>query len=102
MKLIYTDNFTLDTDGVLIQRGATSGNGTIPNNLLITSIVIELVTSTDVIDVKGTYEDSSWITQRTGSGYSLERIQNDDRLFMAVRANSGTVEVNLHCEGSDK
>lgn|GEM_PF-5195527 len=102
MKLIYTDNFTLTTSGVLIRRGSTPGNGVIPNDLHITSIVIQLVTSTDTIEVKGVDSRSSWIVQDAGAGYSLERIMNDDRLFVYVRAYSGTVEVNLHCEGDEK
>lgn len=102
MKLIYTASLTLTTDPMLIKRGAAYGNGVIPNDLHVTAIRIELSSVSSVIDVKGIDERSDWLTEPAGTGYVLERIRNDDRLFMYIRAHSGTVYANLHVEGDEK
>jgi hypothetical protein len=105
MKFIYSKNITLTTDPLIIKLGKASEDGSfpdgvIPNNLHIASIRVELVTSTDVIDVKGVDDRSDWVEQDPGDGFGLERFMTEDRLAFYVKAHSGTVSVKLLCEGN--
>jgi hypothetical protein len=100
MKLILTKAFTLDTTGVLIRKGATAGDGVIPSGIDVAGIFIEPVSESDVIEICGITEGSDWLPQRAGVGYRLDRIMDDDKRFLLVRAASSTVAVHMHVEGS--
>lgn len=101
MKLIYTKNFTVDTDGVLIRRAKTvsdTGDNVIPVGISVRAVRIDLVNDSDQVAIAGT-QDSEWITQRAGEGWSVERCSVEDFKYFYIRAIADTVSVNLAVEG---
>jgi hypothetical protein len=100
MKLVYTSTFSLGTNPVLIQKGATPGGGTIPNKYNIGYVIVEPANSTDALSVKGTDEDSDWIPQPAGGKVYADRLSDGDRLVFYIKSASGTINVNLYAEGA--
>lgn len=100
MKLIFTQNFNVTTDALLIRREDsthTAGDGIIPTDVVAKAIVIEPVSSGDTLQIRGIDEASEWITLRAGAGFEIDSI-GDDIIFGYVKSG-GTVSCNLYVKG---
>jgi hypothetical protein len=101
MKIVYTEALSVDTSGMLIQRGTINGSGTILNTYRIKSVTLDLASSSSQMCVRGVDEPSTWITLQAGEGWQISNIDEiEDNLLIYIKSATGTITVNMIVEGT--
>ena len=103
MSLKYTDSFSVDTTGVKVNKGASPGNGVIPDSISIKAVTIVPDKSGDSFPtyyLKGIDSNSDWVKVDPDTpSFTIEGLgSNTDDLFY-IKADSGTITVNLYVKG---
>jgi hypothetical protein len=101
MKFVFSKNITVTTDPILFRREDSThpvGDGVIPADVTVKKIVIEPVSASDVLIVRGINEASDWVTLRAGAGFSIDSIAGDDIIFGYVKSG-GSVSCNIYVGG---
>jgi hypothetical protein len=101
MKLILTQNITVTATPILIRREDSNhpaGDGIIPADVAVRKIVIEPVSASDTLIVRGINEASEWVSLRAGAGFEIDSIVGDDIIFGYVKSG-GSVSCNLYGSG---
>jgi len=102
MKIILTKTFTVTTDVILIRREDSTHvagtAGVIPKAVAVSKIIIEPVSASDTLMVRGINEASDWVTLRAGAGFESDGFRPDDILFGYIKS-AGSVAVNMYVAG---
>ena len=95
MNVSFTDSFTLGSE-IILRRGATPGNGVIPNTISISAICIDLGAS-GVFSIKGLHSASKWVSI-TGP-FVIEGPLDTTDQYCYIKASN--VSVNIYVKGEN-
>lgn len=97
---LYTNEISVDTNGVLIEKAQSAANGKIPSDLAILAVSIEPQESADAYYIKGCHSEADWILQKAGQIYTIEGLDASVWRLFYVKSTTGTITMNLSIKGT--
>jgi len=99
----YSDSFTVGTGGVLINIGTTPGNGVIPNNIAVSSVVLIALPDNSgnypAWQMKGMHLNSNWVSIPSDMPIQSCDSIGEEKELVWVKATSGSFTMSLQVKG---